>query len=201
MLFASGDESDQVYFVAQGHLRCLHHSPTGRLVTLADVGPGEMVGEFAAINGLPRMTDVVSLTETVLVVMPAVTFRALIGRELIARNILQDMSRRMSVMTDRIVELSTLEVDARVRIDLFRVATQHPVRGKTVTFPAPRHIDIASRVCANREAVTRAMARMTRAGLVEKQHRNLVIPDFSDFCRSLSGMVAGLPRLQIEQTL
>ena len=200
MLFAGGDRSDQVYFIIQGQIRCLYHSAAGRLVTLADLGPGEMVGELAAIDGQPRTVDVIALVDTILVVMPPVTFRELLFRdEQVAQCILSDMTRRMRVMTGRLIELSTLEVGARVRSEIIRLAGSHPIRGTAVSFPAPRHADLGSRISANREAVTREMIKLTRARLIEKRQRQLVIPNLAEFRQSLAELVAGLPPMAVEQ--
>jgi CRP-like cAMP-binding protein len=198
VLLTSGDVGDHVYFVLNGTVRCLYHSAAGRIVALAEVHAGEMFGELAAIDGLPRAVDVVALVETTVVVMPAATFRGMLRHEQVAQGILQDMSRRMRALTDRMVELSTLEVGARVRSELLRIANQHPLRGSTVTFPAPRHADLACRISANREAVTREMVKLTRAGLLEKQHRNLVIRDVIDFRQSLAGLIPHLSRTSLE---
>ena len=198
MLFASGDRADYVYFVLHGVVRCLYHSAAGRLVTLADIGAGEIVGELAVIDGLPRTVDVVSQMETTLAAMPAATFLEILRHDQVARGILQILSRRMRVMTDRLIEISTLEVGARVRTELLRIARRHPMRGKAVAFPAPRHADLASHVSANREAVTREMVKLMRAGLIEKQQRNLIIRDLGYFRQSLSEIVADLSNMSVD---
>ncbi len=43
--------------------------------------------------------------------------------------------------------------------------------------PAPKHVDIASRISTNREQVTKELSAMARQGLIEKRARALVVPD------------------------
>jgi CRP-like cAMP-binding protein len=200
MLFASGDFGDYVYFVVTGLVRCLYHSAAGRLVTLAEIGAGGMVGELAAIDGLPRTVDVIAVSDTVFAEMPAAVFRTLLRQGDVALGILREMSQRFRVMTERMVELSTLDVGGRVRCELLRIAGEHPAPGPSIRFPAPRHADLASRISANREAVTRELARLTRMGLIEKTDRHLVICNLPQFRQSLADLVTGHPSTELERT-
>ncbi len=47
-------DSRDVHFVLEGTVRVVNYSPTGREVTLDDIGPGGYFGELAAIDGGPR---------------------------------------------------------------------------------------------------------------------------------------------------
>jgi DNA-binding GntR family transcriptional regulator len=44
-------------------------------------------------------------------------------------------------------------------------------------FPAPTHAELASRVSTHREAVTRGLGELARAGIIEKRGGTLVIRD------------------------
>jgi CRP-like cAMP-binding protein len=200
MLFASGDSGEHVYFVITGLVRCLYHSAAGRLVTLAEIGAGGIVGELAAIDGRPRTVDVIAIAETVFAEMPTAVFRTLLRQGDVALGILREMSERTRVLTDRMVELSTLDVGARLRCELLRIAAQHPTSSSSVQLPAPRHADLASRISANREAVTREIAKLTRLGLIEKSERHLIICNLAKFRQSLDDIIAGTPVSEMDFT-
>ena len=76
------------------------------------------------------------------------------------------------------VEFSTLTVQKRIEVELLRLARETaPGQKSAVIFPAPTHAELASRVSTHREAVTRALGELARAGIVEKRCGTLVIGD------------------------
>src|SRR5690606_30315422 len=81
-------------------------------------------------------------------------------------------------LTDRVVDYSTLGVRNRIQAELVRMAHEAGVARNSATLsPIPRHIDIASRVSTNREAVARELAELARKGIVERRRGALVVLD------------------------
>jgi CRP-like cAMP-binding protein len=58
LIFAEGDNGSDVLLITAGSVRLL----IGDDHPLVDVGPGEIVGEFAALDGLPRSASAVART-------------------------------------------------------------------------------------------------------------------------------------------
>ena len=52
------DISDDVYFIGMGEARVSIYSVDGKAVTFTDLGPGEMFGEYAAIDGARRSATI-----------------------------------------------------------------------------------------------------------------------------------------------
>jgi CRP/FNR family cyclic AMP-dependent transcriptional regulator len=55
-----GQEDEDVYLVLDGNVQILNYSTSGRVVTYAQLGPGEFFGELAAIGGRRRSPTVVA---------------------------------------------------------------------------------------------------------------------------------------------
>jgi CRP/FNR family cyclic AMP-dependent transcriptional regulator len=71
-------------------------------------------------------------------------------------------------------------------MELLRLARETaPGQKCAVTFPSPTHAEFASRVSTHREAVTRGLGELARAGILEKRSGTLVIRDVE----ALAGMV------------
>ena len=47
------DENQEVFFVLEGRLRATLYSLNGHEIDYRDIGPGDVVGELAAIDGAP----------------------------------------------------------------------------------------------------------------------------------------------------
>ena len=94
------------------------------------------------------------------------------------RAILRRLTRLVRALSERVVEFSTLTVQKRIRVELLRLARETaPGQRSAVIFPAPTHAELASRVSTHREAVTRGLGELARAGIVEKRPGTLVIRD------------------------
>jgi len=82
------------------------------------------------------------------------------------------------LLSERVIELSTLGVQNRIHAELLRIARQAGQPGNRVRIdPAPKHADIASQVSTYREQVTREFSALARQGLLEKDGTALVLTD------------------------
>ena len=78
VLFRQGDPGDAAYVVVAGRLRVVIRDPEERV--LNEVGRGELIGEMALIEGVPRMATVLAIRDTDLARIPRSAFEELIER-------------------------------------------------------------------------------------------------------------------------
>lgn len=57
VLFQRGDAGDYLLALVSGRVRLSVSTPTGKELVLRHMGPGEVLGEFSLIDGLPRSAD------------------------------------------------------------------------------------------------------------------------------------------------
>jgi CRP-like cAMP-binding protein len=174
------DSNDRnVYLIVSGRVRVTIYSTSGRQVTFRDLEAGEMMGEVAAIDGMPRSADAVALESTLTASMtPAVFSRLLREEPAIATRVLTRLAGLVRRLSERVIDLSTLGVQNRIHAELLRLTRQAGARdNRAILDPAPRHADIAGHVSTNREQVTRELSALARSGLLGKQGRALVVND------------------------
>jgi predicted acylesterase/phospholipase RssA/CRP-like cAMP-binding protein len=63
-LLREGEPGDSMYLVISGRLRVVRATPGAEPIVLAELGPGETVGEMALITGEPRSADVYAVRDT-----------------------------------------------------------------------------------------------------------------------------------------
>ena len=185
------DHSTDVFLVLQGEVRVVIYSLAGKEVTFRDIKEGQYFGELAAIDGLPRSASIFALRESVIASMSADMFWEVlrIYPEATAR-LLKDLAGSVRALTDRVFEFTALAVNNRIHAELLRLALDH-MTGENIAEirPAPTHADIASRISTHREAVTRELGRLARAGIVRRRTGALVIEDVERLKRRVQDVI------------
>ena len=168
-----------MFFIISGEVRVTIYSVAGKVVSFRELGPGEVFGEYPAIDRGPRSASVEARTSCLVATLPGAAFRELIDSEpVVAQAMLPQLVMKIRALTTRVYEFSTLAVSNRIQAELLRLASLAAKGGKTARIaPAPTHTEIASRVSTHREAVTRELTRLSRIGLIEREKNALLVKD------------------------
>ncbi|MBC5767257.1 Crp/Fnr family transcriptional regulator [Ramlibacter albus] len=180
VLISRESPSRDVHLIIAGRVRVTIYTASGRQVTFRDLGEGETVGEVSAIDGGNRSADVVALTDVVAATLARADFLQWLDDEpQLARRFMARMAGLVRLLSEKVVELSTLGVQNRIHADLLRLAREAPAADgpRRRISPAPKHIEIASRVSTTREQVTRELSALTKRGLLAKEGDALVVTD------------------------
>ena len=173
------DTSDDVFFIVGGQARASIYSVDGKAVTFTDLGPGDMFGEYAAIDGARRSATIETRTSCHVASMTASAFHELLQQEpAVMLALLRQFVGKIRTLTTRVYEFSALAVSNRIQAELLRLANLVPPDGKRARInAAPTHSEIASRISTHREAVTRELSRLSRLGIIERRGGALVVND------------------------
>lgn len=168
-----------VYLIVVGRVRVTQYSLAGRQVTFRDLGAGEVFGDIAAIDGMPRSANVAAVESTLLASMTSAAFWQLLrAQPIVAERVLRRLAAFVRELSHRVMDLSTLGVKNRIHADLLRRAREAGIDRNTVRIhPAPKHTDIASQVSTYREQVTRELSALTKTGILYRDHDTLVVRD------------------------
>jgi len=180
------DDRD-LYLIVAGRVRVTTYSAGGREVSFRDLGAGDCFGEVAAIDGKPRSADVIALESTLVAALPPAAFWRLAREEpLVAQRMLLRLADSVRGLSERVIDLSTLDVQNRIYGELLRLAREAGITGNTARIdPAPKHADLASRVSTYREQVTRELSALVKTGILERGDHALVIRDVARLERLL----------------
>lgn len=190
-LVAREDNNRDVHFLVAGTLRVTTYSPAGRETSFRELDAGVSFGELAALDGRPRSADVVALTSGLAASLPPAAFRALLREEwIVNERVLVRLADLARGLVDRVLELSTLNVQQRVCMELLRLARAGGATGNAARIEhVPHHDELAHRVSSYREQVTRELSALTKAGLLARDGAALVVRDVA----RLQGIVDGVP--------
>jgi CRP-like cAMP-binding protein len=173
------DTSNDVFFIISGTVRLKIPAPAGREVLFQDLDAGSYFGEMDAIDGKPRATGVMAYTDVVIARMPRAVFRATMHRYPDAADqLLVRLTGIIRTLANRVREFSTLDVKHRLYAELLRLSRpQNGNKERAAISPPPVQAAIAARISTRREAVTREMKALERAGLIERRRGALVLKD------------------------
>jgi CRP/FNR family transcriptional regulator, cyclic AMP receptor protein len=174
------DQSTDVHFLVAGSARVIIHSASGREVVFVDMGPGQVFGELAAIDKMPRSASVMAVTNTTVAKIPASAFVRLIETHpAVAMALIRKLTADLRRMVERVLEFSTLNVPGRIQAELLRQADLSPAgrsgADNVLLAPGPSLADLASRVSTHREAVSRELSRLAGLNLVKREKAGLRI--------------------------
>jgi CRP/FNR family transcriptional regulator, cyclic AMP receptor protein len=177
VLLAVGLPANDVYLVLEGCVSVSLVSAQGRETVLRSIGPGEMFGELAAIDGEPRSADVVAAENSTLLVIPGPAFIGLIGTDpVLSLWLARYLAHQVRYLTNRIYELSTMGVGPRLQAELLRLAGPADENGAASISRVPTQAELAARIGTNRETVTREFSLLIKEGLVARDGRRIVVP-------------------------
>ena len=196
------DRASDVFVILDGTLRVELHSLNGREIILADLGTGEIFGEFAALDDQPRTASVSATSSCTLACIPGETFRTIVlGNPATADWLARRLVRRIRLLTERIFELNALAVRDRLHCELLRLSLDAGIaENRALISPAPTHVQLASRIGTHREAVTRELAWLQKQGIVAQQGRELAVGDvrkLAEIVRAAAGDVALIARAML----
>jgi CRP/FNR family cyclic AMP-dependent transcriptional regulator len=180
-VFHEGDHSDACYIVRSGSFRVTREHSDGRAITLATLGPGDIFGELAMLDGEVRSASVEALIDGELLALPASEVRALLARHPeITVKLIAALVRRLRTANERISRQSFQTVPSRVAGVLSQlVAEEAPSGGSEAGEVTIRmnQADLAQLAGTSRESVSRFLADLDRAGIVRPGRGRVTILD------------------------
>ena len=177
-ILLENDWGSSVYFVLEGWAKIRTYNVDGKEVTLNMLGKGEMFGEMAPLEETPRSTDVISLTPTVIGSMPAPHFVKLIRTEPMAGLYIAKLIAKRLRQVNRRLRLRESDSQSRVAdVLLFLAEGQGKVAGEGMVIPKLPHKELGGLSGLARETVTRALSKLEKRGIIQRDHNILKITD------------------------
>ncbi len=179
LLITPEERAGAVYRLLAGRVQVALLAPDGGQVILRDLGPGEIFGELAAIDGGPRSAWVFAAEDCALWSLEAGLFReAAFATPAAALWLARRLVALARELTGRVFDLNTLRPGARLQCEILRLCGARGLGAQGLVIePAPTHAEFAARIGAQRETVTRELGELARRGVIEVGRRRLAVVD------------------------
>ncbi len=178
VILLENDWGSSVYFILEGWVKIRTYNIDGKEVTLNILGKGEIFGEMAPLDEIPRSTDVITLAPTVIGNMPAQHFVKLINTEPMAGLYLVRLMAKRLRQVNRRLRLRESDSQSRVAdILLFLAEGQGKIAGQGMEIPNLPHRELSGLSGLARETVTRVLSKLEKKGLIQRDREILKITD------------------------
>ena len=168
------DLSETLFVLQSGRVRIYRAPPEGRELTLAVFESGTVFGEMALTGQRLRASYAQAMEESEISAMcRADVERLVMDRPAVGLQLIHLLSGRLAAYEARMEGLGLKEVPARLAGLILELVEGQGVRtGDGYKIPTRyTHLQLGAMIGANREAVTRAFARLRDAGAVELRRR------------------------------
>jgi len=179
-IFLMGSPGDDMVAVVSGTIRISVPSADGKEITLAILGPGDICGEIALLDGKERTADANATTECSVVVLERRDVLAFLAKHPDAwAKLITVLCGRMRTVDHQMAEFAMASLPVRLAKALLRLAVPE---SRSADGGASECIHLTQRelgnaIGATRESVNKHLRAWQRKGLVRIADRLVVITD------------------------
>lgn len=180
IIYLSGDPADHLYVVAEGRVKLLQHSLTGKEILLDLLTPGEFFGSLAGFGENINSETAQAMSSCCILVIDRDAFRQIISRYPgVAVKVIDIMAERLQAANERVQLLSTLPVEGRIAYLLLKLANKFGEKksfGLLLQVPLTRE-DLAGMTGTTPESASRAISQFKKDGLIRSGRGWIALTD------------------------
>lgn len=173
IIVSEGDQTDSLYIILKGRVKVFVSDDAGHEVVLLTQGPGEYFGELVLDEG-PRSASVMTLEPARFLVVPKKDFHDfVIKNPAFALSLIEKLIARVRSLTASVKSLALMDVYGRVARLLLELAEERD--GGMVISQRLTQQDLASRIGASREMVSRILKDLSIGGYLTQSRSGIVL--------------------------
>lgn len=177
LIFSRSDPGSHLYLIVDGKVRISVVTPDGKELSFRHVGPGEVLGEIAVLDGGARSADATAVTKTQAMSLSKAALDELIAQHpALAKTALAFVCARLRETTSQLeaIALHPLEVRvARFLMQALQLKGLDLDAGEVVLTLGMSQGELALLVGASRPRVNDALAALEAAGAIQRDGAKL----------------------------
>ena len=171
IIYHQGDLAESFYFLKKGKVRVYMTSPDGIERTLSEAGEGDIIGEAAFFDKMPRISSASAQTDIELAVIDEDRLLSLIGKNpRLAAEPLEMQAARVRELSAQIDAMTFLNADGRIARLLLSSLNENGEVNLT-------HEEIAGIAAVTRVTVSKILRKFRTDGLIRTAYRRIIVLD------------------------
>ncbi len=169
MLFARGDPGTHLYIVSEGQIRLAIATSEGRELSFQIVGPGDLFGEIALLDGQSRSAGATALAATTAFCLDRNAFNRLrAAHPSISDAVISYLTRRLREVSDKLETIALYPLENRLARFLLTALQGRPdPMGRRTPFELRySQGELAMLLGASRPKLNAALGALERAGAI-----------------------------------
>lgn len=178
VIFEQGAVALTFFFLLHGHVRAVRNTPDGQQIIARYISQGEIFGIAPAIGRSTYPASAVAAVDCLALSWPASLWADFAQQHpQLARNTFHTVGERLQQTQDRVVEMSTENVEQRIANALLRLAKQSGRKtseGTLIDFPLSRQ-DIAQMTGTTLYTVSRILSSWVERGAIKSGRQKVIL--------------------------
>lgn len=174
IILSEGDEASSLYVVISGSAKVFLSNDDGKEIILNTLNTGDHFGELALLDESPRSASVITSERSKMGIISKTDFKhVLTNHPDIALHLIIHLTKQIRLLSDNIKTLALLDVYGRVAKTLLDLASDKD--GLLVIENRPTQQELANRIGASREMVSKIMKDLSIGGYITIDSKNISI--------------------------
>ena len=176
---AKGDPGNNLFAVISGTVKISSSSPDGRNAILNLIGPGEIFGEIAVLDGAPRSADATANTSCELYIIDRRDFLPFVkSQPALAMKFIELLCARVRWTSEQVEQVILQDLPGRLAGALLRL-TEKPQQPRASRTIAITQQEISEMVGMSRESINKQLRAWEHRNWVRLEHGAIVVLDAS----------------------
>jgi len=180
IIYQPGDADSSIYYIKEGKVKLAYLDESGRKLTLAVLGEGEIFGEMVLVGQRRRELLAQILQDARIYEIEKGRFLELMEREpWLALKVLELFGQRTREIEQKLEDLVFKDIPTRLSRQLLKLIEEHGERtpeGVQIDFKIT-HKELADMIGSARENTTSALNLLEREGILNKRRYRIIIKD------------------------
>ena len=168
-----GDVTDSLYIISEGRVKVCMSDDDGREIVINDLDKWNYFGELAILDGSDRSASIVTCEDSSFIVVSREAILRLLENPDTALTIIRDLVKRIRELSVSVKDMALSDVYKRLKNLLLKLVEEKD--GLQITRVPLTQEEIANRVGAARESVTRVLITLKEGGYIRNQGKHIII--------------------------
>ena len=176
-IYSKGDPGNSLYVVISGTAKMSISSPDGRSAILNLIGPGEIFGEIALLDGRERTADAIANTNCEVFIIDRREFIPFVrSQPTLAMKLIELLCGRLRWTSDQVEQIILQDLPGRLASALIRLTEKHKLEpgGRTIAITQQ---EISEMVGMTRESINKQLRAWAARSWVRLEHGAIVVLD------------------------
>ena len=169
IVYFSGDPAENLLVIAEGRIKTLHHTLTGKEVLLDLLTPGEFFGALSGYGRDAQSETAQAILPSCILVIDRDNFQQVIQHHPgVGIKVIDIMAKKLHAANERVHLLSALPVEGRIANILLKLGEKFGEQteyGLLLQVPLTRE-DLAGMTATTAESASRVVSQFNKSGLI-----------------------------------